>query len=351
MPRSIEEIDAEIAEVKARMAQRQAYGYEAARARAVLDHDPSGYAQVNQMMMQAAENKRARDAQVAAAELQRLFQKEESEKQRKFQSEENIESRKFQREENALNRAQNKKVQDRNWYEEQARMMRDLRNAHAAYKESLKSGYSDTDRARALNDLNYSLELSKNFGIPEEVTMSYMPEKKKTEKKEPLVKAGEVKSLAEVEKQQQQSGQGGNLSQDENVATNETIRALEGAKTHAEVDELVNKYKTNHPEDRTNTEHTSKIMESAKAAKRRITQNAKAAEHNRAAKEIVSGLQERANKNKKALVDDIRSRYKNGIKKWITPEYPGVEFDIEQVDDSERNWRLKDGNTVFTVKD
>lgn len=335
MPRSIEEIDAEIAEVKARMAQRQAYGYEAARARAVLDHDPSGYVQVNQMVAQAAENKRARDAQVAAAELQRLFQKEESEKQRKFTEEQNIASRQFQAQENALNRAQNKKVQDRNWYEEQARMMRDLRNAHAAYKESLKAGYTDTDRARALNDLNYSLELSKNFDIPSELIASFQPEKENTD---------EEKAPAAPK----QESSAGNLSGDAKVDLNRTLDAISKATDSKSVDKAKEDYLSKYGEDRTNTDDLTKIDTAAKNRKKQIANDAKAAEGKRAAKEIVSGLQKR---NKKSLVNDIRGRYNSGIKKWITPEYPGVELDIIPVDDTERNWNLKYGDIVFNVQD
>lgn len=335
MPRSIEEIDAEIAEVKARMAQRQAYGYEAARARAVLDHDPSGYVQVNQMVAQAAENKRARDAQVAAAELQRLFQKEESEKQRKFTEEQNIASRQFQAQENALNRAQNKKVQDRNWYEEQARMMRDLRNAHAAYKESLKAGYTDTDRARALNDLNYSLELSKNFDIPSELIASFQPEKENTD---------EEKAPAAPK----QESSAGNLSGDAKVDLNRTLNAISKATDSKSVDKAKEDYLSKYGEDRTNTDDLTKIDTAAKNRKKQIANDAKVAEGKRAAKEIVSGLQKR---NKKSLVNDIRGRYNSGIKKWITPEYPGVELDIIPVNDTERNWNLKYGDIVFNVQD
>lgn len=345
MPRSIEEIDAEIAEVKARMAQRQAYGYEAARARAVLDHDPSGYTQVNQMVAQAAENKRARDAQVAAAELQRLFQKEESEKQRKFTEEQNIASRQFQAAENALNRAQNKKVQDRNWYEEQARMMRDLRNAYAAYTESLKAGYTDTDRARALNDLNYSLELSKNFGIPSELITHYQPERPNENEKKASVKADEGKGAAEVE---QQANQGGNLSGDAKVDLNRTLNAISKATDSKSVDKAKEDYLSKYGEDRTNTDDLTKIDTAAKNRKKQIANDAKAAEGKRAAKEIVSELQKG---DKKRLVNKIRARWNSGIKKWITPEYPGVELDIIPVDDTERNWNLKYGDIVFNVQD
>lgn len=357
MPRSIEEIDAEIAEVKARMAQRQAYGYEAARARAVLDHDPSGYVQVNQMMAQAAENKRTRDAQVAAAELQRLFQKEESEKQRKFTEEQNIASRQFQAQENALNRAQNKKVQDRNWYEEQARILRDLRTANIDYQEAMNAKPSEYDKARARNQLNATLDIARGAGIPEEVIEAYLPEEKKTEKKtekkEPLVKAGEVKSLSEVlnQQQQQQSGQGGNLSGDAVVDLNRTLDTISKAKDGKSVDKAREDYLSKYGEDRSNTDDLTKIDAAVKNRKKQIANDAKVAEGKRAAKEIVSGLQEREKKNKKRLVDDIRSRYKSGIKKWITPEYPGVELDIIPVDDSERNWKLNYGDIVFTVKE
>ena len=61
MPRSIEEIDADIAAVQQQMSMRNALGYKAARAKAILDHDTSGLERIYSLMNQAEQNKLQRE--------------------------------------------------------------------------------------------------------------------------------------------------------------------------------------------------------------------------------------------------------------------------------------------------
>ena len=91
--RSIQEIDAELAEVDRQIAMRDALGYKMARTRAILDHDTSGLDRVYAALNQAEQNRIAREAQQAFAikqmEAQQAFQSGEAEKTRAFQGEQN----------------------------------------------------------------------------------------------------------------------------------------------------------------------------------------------------------------------------------------------------------------------
>ena len=72
MARSIEEIDADIAAVQQQMSMRNALGYKAARAKAILDHDTSGLERIYSLMNQAEQNR-----------MQRQLTESENEKFRK----------------------------------------------------------------------------------------------------------------------------------------------------------------------------------------------------------------------------------------------------------------------------
>lgn len=82
MARSIQEIDAELADVDRQIAMRDALGYKMARTKAILDHDTSGLDRVYAALNQAEQNRIAREAQQA-------FQAGEAEKTRAFQGEQN----------------------------------------------------------------------------------------------------------------------------------------------------------------------------------------------------------------------------------------------------------------------
>lgn len=82
MARSIQEIDAELAEVDRQIAMRNALGYKMARTKAILDHDTSGLDRVYAALNAAEQNRIARESQQA-------FQAGEAEKTRAFQGEQN----------------------------------------------------------------------------------------------------------------------------------------------------------------------------------------------------------------------------------------------------------------------
>ena len=69
MPRSIEEIDQDIANVQSQIAMRNALGYKHARARAILDHDVSSLDRIYSAMNAAEQNKLNRDNMLILAAL------------------------------------------------------------------------------------------------------------------------------------------------------------------------------------------------------------------------------------------------------------------------------------------
>ena len=96
--RSIQEIDAELAEVDRQIAMRDALGYKMARTKAILDHDTSGLDRVYAALNQAEQNRIAREAQQA-------FQTSEREATQKFQAGQNDLNRALQKEQMRKNLA------------------------------------------------------------------------------------------------------------------------------------------------------------------------------------------------------------------------------------------------------
>lgn len=135
MPRSIEEIDADIAAVQQQIAMRNALGYKTARAKAILDHDTSGLEHIYTLMNQAEQNKIARDSQ------------------QKFQAEQNDLNRGLQ----ALQYASSKE-------EAKAKAMQMLQDAFAQRK-NLPVMSTDKDIAMADAALKFALAHAKNQGL------------------------------------------------------------------------------------------------------------------------------------------------------------------------------------------
>lgn len=288
--RSLQEIDADIAEVENRIAQRKSLGYGYARTRAILDHDPSGIFQIDAALASAAENRRAREAQAKAAEIAREFQASEAQKNRDFQAAEN-----------AMNREDNRKVQDRNWYEEQARMVRDLRDNYDAWKASQQANVSELDRARARNALNYSRDIARKSGVPQEVLDMYSVEG--PARTEPAEDAFVV---------------------DFNRATT----AIKKAKTRGDVDSLYKELFDKYGEDPSNTDKLAELQKTADTRKKELSDAAAAAKQKRLTKEFLDSIKN----DSKAWVEKMVTMGDNGVKTISVPkEYGGGKASFEEL--------------------
>lgn len=144
--RPIEEIDADIAAVQQQISMRNALGYKAARAKAILDHDTSGLERIYSLMNQAEQNKLMRDAQ------------------QKFQTSEREATQKFQAEQNDLNRGLQALQYASSKEEAKAKAMQMLQDAFAQRK-NLPIMSTDKDVAMADAALKFALAHAKNQGL------------------------------------------------------------------------------------------------------------------------------------------------------------------------------------------
>ena len=158
--RTLEEVDAEIAEVKRQMALGSAFNRRAARYDYIRHGDRSGL----DMIDNAVNNMLAR-------EQQQKFQTEESEKQRAFQAAENEKMRALQTKNQEYDRTLDK-----------ARTLRDLADAHAVYEDTkIKSGGDTLAMARARNMLQLQLDNAAQLGIPLDKLNEFNPNYKAPE--------------------------------------------------------------------------------------------------------------------------------------------------------------------------
>ena len=149
MPRSIEEIDADIAAVQQQIAMRNALGYKHARARAILDHDVSSLDRIYSAMNAAEQNRIARDAQ------------------QQFQTAEREATQKFQAEQNDLNRGL-QALQFANAREEaKAKAFQLLKDAYTM-RDTLPLLADEKTIKNADSALAFALKHAKNQGITDE---------------------------------------------------------------------------------------------------------------------------------------------------------------------------------------
>lgn len=158
--RTLEEVDADIAEVKRQMALGSAFNRRAARYDYIRHGDRSGL----DMIDNAVNNMLAR-------EQQQKFQAEEAEKRRKFQEAEN-----------AKQMALQLKNQDYDRTLDKARTLRDLGDAYAVYKDTeIKNGDDTLAMARARNMLQLQLDNAAHLGIPLDKLNEFNPNYKAPE--------------------------------------------------------------------------------------------------------------------------------------------------------------------------
>ena len=161
MSRTIEEIDAELAEVDRQIAMRNALGYKMARTRAILDHDTSGLDRVYAALNAAEQNRIAREAQQA-------FATKQMEAQQAFQTSEREATQKFQGEQNDLNRALQKKQKQENLVIEQAKLLKALQDRYAEWEDVQgQVGISDAKKTSARTAVELARKQALELGVPE----------------------------------------------------------------------------------------------------------------------------------------------------------------------------------------
>lgn len=148
--RSIQEIDAELADVDRQIAMRDALGYKMARTKAILDHDTSGLDRVYAALNQAEQNRIAREAQQA------------------FQTSEREATQKFQAEQNELNRALQRKQKQENLVIEQAKLLKALQDRYAEWEDVQgQVGVSDAKKTSAKTAVELARKQALELGVPE----------------------------------------------------------------------------------------------------------------------------------------------------------------------------------------
>lgn len=148
--RSIEEIDADLAEVDRQIAMRNALGYKMARTKAILDHDTSGLDRVYAALNAAEQNRIAREAQ------------------QQFQTAEREATQKFQAEQNDLNRALQKKQKQENLVIEQAKLLKALQDRYAEWEDVQgQVGISEAKKTSARTAVELARKQALELGVPE----------------------------------------------------------------------------------------------------------------------------------------------------------------------------------------
>lgn len=148
--RSIEEIDAELAEVDRQIAMRNALGYKVARTKAILDHDTSGLDRVYAALNAAEQNRIAREAQ------------------QQFQTSEREATQKFQAGQNDLNRALQKEQMRKNLAIEQANLLKQLQDRYAEWN-GIKDlvGESESNKTAARTAVELARKKALESGVDE----------------------------------------------------------------------------------------------------------------------------------------------------------------------------------------
>lgn len=151
MPRSIQEIQADMARVQAAIDERNTLGsampeYRAARFDYVVDGDRSGLDAMLGRVAASAESRRAREAQEQAAEI----------------------AREFQAEQNRLNRESSERMHDKGLAADRADKMyqwqKDMATANAMYRELMSKKSSPRDIAEVQAELGRLRKVGLDFG-------------------------------------------------------------------------------------------------------------------------------------------------------------------------------------------
>lgn len=282
--RSIEEIDAELAEVDRQIAMRNALGYKMARTRAILDHDTSGLDRVYAALNQAEQNRIAREAQQA------------------FQTAEREATQKFQGEQNELNRALQRKQKQENMVIEQAKLLKALQDRYAEWDDIRgQVGISDAKKTAARTAVELARKQALELGVPEKDIEAW----KIPTTTGNVTPAGTVKPETDLSKQ---------WTVDYNNAKNDIPKL----KTVKEVDAYMKGLTDKYGNDASITKEVNELVKLADGVKKDIKGKAE-----RAAR--VAGMKKSAKKQRdagmKALALEITAMLKNNQPIYI----PGYE--------------------------
>lgn len=238
--RSIEEIDAELAEVDRQIAMRDALGYKMARTKAILDHDTSGLDRVYAALNAAEQNRIAREAQ-------QEFQASESEKTRAFQGEQN-----------ELNRALQRKQKQENLVIEQAKLLKALQDRYAEWDDIRDQvGISDAKKTAARTAVELARKQALELGVPEKDIESW----KITAPAGTVTPAGNETPAEDLSKQ---------WTVDYNNAKNEIPKLGKTAKTPAEVKAYMKGLTDKYGNDASITKELNELVKLAEDAEAKI---------------------------------------------------------------------------------
>lgn len=239
--RSIEEIDAELAEVDRQIAMRNALGYKMARTKAILDHDTSGLDRVYAALNAAEQNRIAREAQQA------------------FQTSEREATQKFQEEQNDLNRALQKKQKQENLVIEQAKLLKALQDRYAEWDDIRgQVGVSEAKKTSARTAVELARKQALELGVPEKDIEAW---KIPTPAGNTTPAGNAAPSSEDLSKQ---------WTVDYNNAKNEIPKLGKTAKTPAEVDSYMKALADKYGNDASITKELNELVKLAEDAKGKI---------------------------------------------------------------------------------
>lgn len=336
--RTMEEIDAELAEVNRQIALRDAMGYRVARAKAIMRRDTSDLNRVYSAMENARQNQISRDAQQAFAlkqmEAQQKYQTDERLAREKYQTAEREAQQVFQAGENQKQRDLQASNQDYDRYMERARALRDLADARAVFDDTKeKYGVNTLDYAKARNSLMLQLENARHLGIDSEKLDTFDPDYKPKEK--PEVPAGDL------------SGNGdGQIGEDQSVEsiTNDRIAKINEAQTLGELESLTQNLPFGN--DANNTEYYQKVMKAKKDRAAFIGKREREKELAKLADEYLNSLKG----NQASIVADLRKRDKAGNHTMPVPAaYGGGEASFEKT--GNRSFKITYRGKSIEIKD
>lgn len=335
--RTLEEVDADIAETKRQIELGNAFNRRAARFDYILEGDRSGLDAIGQALNNAIERERQQKFQNSQVLAQQNFSSGQADLQRKFQAEEAEKQRQFQGNENKLMRESQEKVRQDDLYLERARALRDIADARAVYDDTKKKyGPKTLDFARAGNMLRLQIANGRKLGIDTDKLNELDPDyvaPKETPKETPK---GDSKAKPT----------GGSLGADQSAEStaNDVIGKINAAKTVEEVETLFSGLPFGN--DATNTEPYQKVKTARDNRIKEIRNKAKADEQERLHGEFLNGLLA----NPAKTVADLNRRKRAGQSTLPVPkEYGGGEASFTA--NSLRGYTIKLGNQTVEVND
>lgn len=335
--RTLEEVDADIAETKRQIELGNAFNRRAARFDYILEGDRSGLDAIGQALNNALERERQQKFQNSQVLAQQNFSSSQADLQRKFQAEEAEKQRQFQTGENKLMRESQEKVRQDDLYLERARALRDIADARAVYDDTKKKrGENTLDFARAGNMLRLQIANGRQLGIDADKLNGLDPDYVAPNKTSDETPKGDLNA---------QSG-GNKLGADQSVEStaNDAINKIGEAETVKEVEAIFSGLPFGN--DATNTEQYQRVRTARDNKIKEIRNKANAAELKRLHGEYLNTL--KANPAK--TVADLNTRKRSGQSTLPVPkEYGGGEASFTQK--SSRGYTIKLGEQTIEVED